>query len=190
VAPQAAPVGLGLLAGRGLEAHHRLAAALPVGVGKLFEDRKTTGVAEGADLVCQGHRRELGVVGQARQQVVLVGVELAGQRASGTDRRTVAAQGGPDGVAADPKPDADRPDRQPLAAFRAVFESHAGKLVSETLGNGTVHYEGFLVSRRDGWRAGWRIEMYGGVAMADQRRPGAISTSVWVLVGDAGEFVA
>lgn len=79
-------------------------------------------------------------------------------------------------------------DRRGEGSFRGVFESHASERVAETLGNGTVHYEGFLVTRRDGWRAGWRIEMYGGVAMADLKRPGAISNCIWVVIGDSGEF--
>jgi hypothetical protein len=30
--------------------------------------------------------------------------------------------------------------------------------------------------------------MYGGVAMADLKRPGAISNCIWVVIGDSGEF--
>ena len=101
VAAETAPVDLGLLAGRGLEAHHRLAAALAVGVGELLEDGEAALVAEGADLLAERGRRELGEVGEASEQVVLVGVELARQGASLADRRSLTAQGRAHGVATD-----------------------------------------------------------------------------------------
>ena len=89
-------------------------------------------------------------------------------------------------LAVDTAIDAGALDVRGESLFRAVFEAHADARVSETLGDGTVRYDGFFVSRQDGWRVGWRIEMYGGVAMADARRPGAISDCIWVVVGHGG----
>jgi len=118
VTAEAAPVGLGLPARRGLEAHDRLLAALPVRVGELLEDRGPALVAQGADLVEERGRGELGVVGEAGEQVVLVGVELARQRARRAHRRPLASQGCPHRVTGDPKAGADRPDREALPVQR------------------------------------------------------------------------
>lgn len=60
--PEPASVDLRLLAGRRLEADHRLATALAVGVGELLENGQPAVVAEGVGLLEERGRRELGVV--------------------------------------------------------------------------------------------------------------------------------
>jgi len=109
------PVDLGLLAGRGLEAHHRLTAPLPVGIGELLEDGEAAAVAHGEDLLVERRRRELRELGEPREQVVLVGIELAGAHAWGAHRRAATAQGASHGVAADAQRAGDRLDRHTRA---------------------------------------------------------------------------
>jgi hypothetical protein len=79
-------------------------------------------------------------------------------------------------------------DSRGEVAVKKLFETQARERVSNTFGNGTVRYEGLLVTQSDRWMAGWRVEMYGGVALADARSPGSISTGVWVLMDGAGAF--
>jgi hypothetical protein len=79
-------------------------------------------------------------------------------------------------------------DSRAETAVKNLFESHASKRVSNILGGSTVRYEGLLVAQSNRWMAGWRIEMYGGITLADARSPGSISTCVWVFMEGAGAF--
>ena len=65
------PVALGLAAGRGLEAHHRLFAADAIGQGEVLEDGKAAGIAEGLHLLEQHDGGELRELGQAGKEIVL-----------------------------------------------------------------------------------------------------------------------
>jgi len=100
VAPQVGEVDLGLQPGRCLEAHDGLLAAYAVGAGEVFEYRDLPLVAELADLVQKCLTRQLGELGQTRDEIVLVRLELGWRPAL---RRpfgwAVTAQRGAHGVA-------------------------------------------------------------------------------------------
>ena len=66
--------------------------------------------------------------------------------------------------------------------FEELFRMRAGDRVAVNLGNGTVHYEG--THGVDCARvSAWRINMFGGVWLADSEAPDGVSSVVGVITG-------
>ncbi len=72
------------------------------------------------------------------------------------------------------------------AHLSRLAQSRATEQVSQDLGHGDIHYEGFLIHAGGESQSLWHIQLYGGVTMADANSPGSEASSVWVAIGVPG----
>ena len=117
--------------------HGGLTPPLAVGAHEVLEEDDLAGVALGADLVTEHGGGDPGELGEAREQVVLVRVELAPRSGPPVGRRSFAAQRSPCGIATDSELPQIALIETP-GRCRATMFTH-----SSTLTNGTV------LARRD-----------------------------------------